>query len=1177
MSSRFRPPTIAARRTAIWLWPGFAAALIAASFLAAPRSAPAGDHWLSRPLTTVPPGGGAQRVLVAEGPHVLFAGGGAASSPIDLTISLYANPTGVDRTPYEKIIGYYADAVFEASNGVHQVRQVRIYRNSRFADKADVVWAHSGWPCANSGGWGVAGKHIYMFDIFGGTNFLSGDVGYQGGGYCLAHEWGHYGYGLYDEYRGSSWLNNLYGHMPHTGDDAVVPSIMNSQWNAIGGNYQWLNFSVAYENPVTDFTNTKKTAQHRMYEASDWETLIRPTSSDPRTGFLWSRPPRTQWTDLVWAAPIDPAHWRSDLPSNDARSELQIIWMESEVTYEIVIDHSGSMCGSKLENVKTAAALLVDVAEPNSAIGVVKFDDAVTIVQSILEITGQADKDAIKAKIATISCDGYTAIGDAAQTALNELQAYGSDTDNKVVFLLSDGYSNTGSDPLSVIPAYQAAKIPIFAFGYGGSVDDRLRQMAEQTGGKYYYSPTTLADITKAFADANQQVSGSVGLGEGSSSLAPSASDSYAFTVDPSLTTLNIVVTYNGGASDALVKLLNPSATEVPPSNTATVGGSTQIQFNVDNPADGVWQLTFTSQTGNTLDVTYNIAAGASDTLTYSLSLANLTGTVVQYPDPVLLTAVLQKDRPIAGAVVTATVTDPIGAVTSISLRDDGQSPDFVADDGHYSAILGYQESGVYNIFVKMDNSAHLAHLTSSGETAIAEDGSSGTTPDTPIMEDFERTASLQVTVQGVLYDDHGNSPASATWIAADNTDTSGRIDYGGDVDAFAFAVPAGATQVHVRVTDFSPDMDPELTLIDTDGATELASGTLATARTSGGYLLLTAPATEGTLLYATVAHTAADGTGTYRVSGGPLLGSDKPDSDGDTIPDDEDVCPGHDDRIDSDKDGTPDGCDKCPADATKQEAGACGCGVPETDIDNDNSPDCVDGCKDDPNKTDSGACGCGNSDTDTDGDRTPDCNDGCLDDPSKTSPGACGCGVPDVDADADGAMDCQDECPDDPNKSAAGECGCGEAETDSDGDGTLDCHDGCPQDPLKNVPGLCGCGHVEGTCSPVVQDSDGDGVPDNEDGCPDDPDKTEPGACDCGTADVDADGDGVADCIDNCTDTPNPDQADANNDGIGDACAPQVTRPGPCGGGCGATAFALLTLTVLGLMRARRAASRGR
>jgi hypothetical protein len=54
------------------------------------------------------------------------------------------------------------------------------------------------------------------------------------------------------------------------------------------------------------------------------------------------------------------------------------------------------------------------------------------------------------------------------------------------------------------------------------------------------------------------------------------------------------------------------------------------------------------------------------------------------------------------------------------------------------------------------------------------------------------------------------------------------------------------------------------------------------------------------------------------------------------------------------------------------------------------------------------------------------------------------------------------------------------------------------------------------------------------------------------GTAD--SDGDGVPDSIDDCPTQPNPDQADANGDGVGDACA------APDGGasGCAGKSFAL-------------------
>jgi len=98
------------------------------------------------------------------------------------------------------------------------------------------------------------------------------------------------------------------------------------------------------------------------------------------------------------------------------------------------------------------------------------------------------------------------------------------------------------------------------------------------------------------------------------------------------------------------------------------------------------------------------------------------------------------------------------------------------------------------------------------------------------------------------------------------------------------------------------------------------------------------------------------------------------PDTDGDGVPDDSDICADGDDALDADGDGTPDACDACPDDANKTDPQLCGCGNPETDSDADGIPDCGDGCPNDPNKLDAGDCGCGVPDADANENGTSDC-----------------------------------------------------------------------------------------------------------------------------------------------------------------------------------------------------------
>ncbi|TDN87558.1 hypothetical protein DET49_1116 [Salegentibacter sp. 24] len=68
-------------------------------------------------------------------------------------------------------------------------------------------------------------------------------------------------------------------------------------------------------------------------------------------------------------------------------------------------------------------------------------------------------------------------------------------------------------------------------------------------------------------------------------------------------------------------------------------------------------------------------------------------------------------------------------------------------------------------------------------------------------------------------------------------------------------------------------------------------------------------------------------------------------DTDGDCIPNEEDICPGYDDSDDMDEDGVPDGCDTCPEDAGDPLDGGCPIQDCTGDADSDGLNDCIDEC----------------------------------------------------------------------------------------------------------------------------------------------------------------------------------------------------------------------------------------
>ncbi|AKU96518.1 BNR repeat domain protein [Labilithrix luteola] len=99
----------------------------------------------------------------------------------------------------------------------------------------------------------------------------------------------------------------------------------------------------------------------------------------------------------------------------------------------------------------------------------------------------------------------------------------------------------------------------------------------------------------------------------------------------------------------------------------------------------------------------------------------------------------------------------------------------------------------------------------------------------------------------------------------------------------------------------------------------------------------------------------------------------------------------------------------------------------------------------------------------------------------------------------------------------------------DKDGDGVADAQDNCP-DVFNPIRPLDGNSQL---------DTDGDGIGDACDKCP----VTSGESCTPPSAD-DIDGDGAPNGTDNCPEVANADQADADGDGIGDACAPKVVPP---------------------------------
>ena len=273
---------------------------------------------------------------------------------------------------------------------------------------------------------------------------------------------------------------------------------------------------------------------------------------------------------------------------------------------------------------------------------------------------------------------------------------------------------------------------------------------------------------------------------------------------------------------------------------------------------------------------------------------------------------------------------------------------------------------------------------------------------------------------------------------------------------------------------------------------------------------------------------------------------NDLADADGDSVPDGCDICPGFDDNVDSDGDGVANGCDVCPGfDDTIDSDGdgvADGCdtcpGFDDTiDADGDGVADGCDACPGFDDALD------GDGDTVPDGcDQCPTQDDAligtaCDDlDPCTANDiydSNCNCaGTPTSDSDGDGVCDAADLCPGfDDAIDADGDgvpdgcdvCAGFDDTVDTDGDNVPDGCDACPLDANDDSDGdgVCDSNDICAGFDDTI-DSDGDTVPDGCDSCPLD-------------ANDDSDGDGVCDSNDICPGFD--DTVDSDGDTVPDGC----------------------------------------
>ena len=152
------------------------------------------------------------------------------------------------------------------------------------------------------------------------------------------------------------------------------------------------------------------------------------------------------------------------------------------LNFGFVLDHSGSMSGAKIEQLREAVRLALDQMADQDLVSLVVFNDHSDV---IVESEAAADRDKLKKQVERIHAGGGTAISKGMRKGLKEIEKGLAPNRVNRMLLLTDGQT-FGDEKECLELATDAGQkgIPVYALGLGADWNEELLdQIAASSGG----------------------------------------------------------------------------------------------------------------------------------------------------------------------------------------------------------------------------------------------------------------------------------------------------------------------------------------------------------------------------------------------------------------------------------------------------------------------------------------------------------------------------------------------------------------------------------------------------------------------------------------------------------------------------------------------------------------------
>jgi len=674
------------------------------------------------------------------------------NNPPTLVIGGVSTP--LDRTYIRKVLESATDLLYTMTEGKFRLGKISVY-SRQFKDQADIqLLNREGRANAHLDGLDQKGAHNQNFTQYGGAAETTDSIGKT-----IAHEFGHYIFGLLDEYREVGKFDTSDPGAPQD-RDTPRPTIMNDQ-------SQFSRFSIA-----ADYTDTtqRQTAQYRWFGKSAWETLVSDPATDSAVAQAFKKDVAMQpriWFDS-FKGMAAPTQLLRPVDPIKSRSSLQITYMSQAPTVAFVFDLN--VTPADLEAFVKSAIAAMNALPGGSVISTLivsgqEFADAGSLT------LGQASNDPNReaARAAWMLLKSFSVPAPSPSALSGVLRSAALKT-SPLARAISDAAAKGQAAPLTtsvevtstpVIELFTTTKSTIdeqtLKFLAHSSVMVNAELLNKGTGGNMEIMARASRGapvVANSTADLEKKVLHSIHsvIGDDKPLIASQKFDKFSageklplsFLVASTKIDGKVIVEALVGKNQGMsFELKSPSGVVVNQATAASLG----IAYKFDPlEASLSYEIptTFAGRTGSwtaTLNAANNSLEAVEIEVETDSKLSvdvNIYGGTKEDPRPPMVTATIVQPLIVKNATVTADIYDVNGKLikAGIVLLDDGKGVDIKPGDGIYSAAIGsfLSESGDFDVEVHVTNANLLAAFGTGGSLTAGVN-----LPDVLFAENFYR------------------------------------------------------------------------------------------------------------------------------------------------------------------------------------------------------------------------------------------------------------------------------------------------------------------------------------------------------------------------------------------------------------------------------------------------------